>query len=98
MLDCEDELLELADIVDLALFYEASKIAEKGSYDISLVDGSISTARDAELIREVRASSEYLVAMGTSRLRGEYRGSGTSPTSAGQAHRLPRHARVRQRA
>ncbi|MEM2113295.1 MAG: hypothetical protein QXM36_04025, partial [Candidatus Nitrosocaldus sp.] len=41
ILDLEDELLELADSVEIAYFLEASKAVIKGPYDISLVEGSI---------------------------------------------------------
>ena len=37
----------------------------KGPYDLTLVDGSITTAHDAELIQQVRRASKYLVAIGT---------------------------------
>ncbi len=37
----------------------------KGPYDLTLVDGSITTAHDAELIKKVRRASKFLVAIGT---------------------------------
>jgi coenzyme F420-reducing hydrogenase gamma subunit len=64
LLDCEDELLALADRVHIAKFAEASSVALKGPYDISLVEGSITTPHDAERIREVRRQSRYLVTIG----------------------------------
>ena len=36
----------------------------EGPYDLSLVEGSIATAHDAERIREVRASSKRLITIG----------------------------------
>jgi coenzyme F420-reducing hydrogenase gamma subunit len=36
----------------------------EGPYDLSLVEGSITTAHDAERIREVRAQSKHLVTIG----------------------------------
>ncbi len=43
ILDCEDELLEVADVVEIANFPEATRVLIKGLYDISLVEGSITT-------------------------------------------------------
>src|SRR5438477_5194061 len=64
LLDCEDELLALAGEVEIAHFLEASSATAKGPYDLSLVEGSITTARDAERIREVRRVSRKLVTIG----------------------------------
>jgi coenzyme F420-reducing hydrogenase gamma subunit len=64
VLDLEDELLALADQVDVAYFLEASSAARPGPYDISLVEGSITTPHDAERIRAVRASSHTLITIG----------------------------------
>ncbi len=64
LLDCEDELLALADAVRIAQFTEASSAVENGPFDLSLVEGSITTARDAERIRKVRQQSRYLVTIG----------------------------------
>ena len=57
LLDCEDELLTLADAVQIVNFPEASSATEAGPYDLSLVEGSITTARNAERIRMVRQQS-----------------------------------------
>jgi sulfhydrogenase subunit delta len=64
LLDCEDELLTVADAVEIANFREASKAVVAGPYDLSLVEGSITTADDARRIREVRAESKVLVTIG----------------------------------
>ena len=64
LLDCEDELLAVAGAVDIASFAEASSTMRPGPYDLSLVEGSITTAHDAERIRAVRAASRYLVTIG----------------------------------
>jgi len=64
LLDLEDELLELAEVLRIAHFPEASRATVKGPYDLSLVEGSITTARDAERIREVRVASRKLVTIG----------------------------------
>jgi sulfhydrogenase subunit delta len=64
LLDCEDELLSVAGAVDIAYFPEARRSAIRGRYDLSLVEGSITTAHDAERIREVRRRSDRLVTIG----------------------------------
>jgi len=64
LLDCEDELLAVAEAVDIARFPEMSSRIEPGPYDLSLVEGSITTQEDADRIREVRASSRTLVTIG----------------------------------
>ncbi len=64
LLDCEDELLALPGAIEIAYFPEASSAMAKGPYDLSLVEGSITTAHDAERIREVRRRSRHLVTIG----------------------------------
>jgi coenzyme F420-reducing hydrogenase gamma subunit len=64
LLDCESELLALADTVEIAYFLEASRAVSKGPYDLSLVEGSITTAHDAERIQHVRRVSKCLVTIG----------------------------------
>jgi coenzyme F420-reducing hydrogenase gamma subunit len=65
LLDCEDELLEVAGAVELAYFLEAGRDdGGTGAYDLSIVEGSITTAHDAERIRDVRARSKALVTIG----------------------------------
>ena len=64
LLDCEDELLALAQRVEIARFLEASRAAVKGPYDLSIVEGSITTPRDAERIHELRRASRILMTIG----------------------------------
>jgi len=64
LLNCEDELLALTDAVQIASFTEASREVVAGPYDLSLVEGSITTPHDAERIREVRRASRFLVTIG----------------------------------
>jgi sulfhydrogenase subunit delta len=64
LLDCEDELLALAGELDVAYFAEAGPLREEGMYDLSIVEGSITTAHDAERIRDIRARSRRLIAIG----------------------------------
>jgi sulfhydrogenase subunit delta len=64
LLDCEDELLAVAGEIDIAYFMEASRATVKGPYDLSLVEGSITTPHDLARIQEVRRLSRYLVTIG----------------------------------
>ena len=64
LLDCEDELLAVAGAVEIANFPEASRAVVKGPYDISLVEGSITTPHDAERIHKIRRSSQVLITIG----------------------------------
>jgi sulfhydrogenase subunit delta len=64
LLDCEDELLALAGEVEIAYFLEARRATAKGPYDLSLVEGSVTTAHDAKRIQQVRRSSRKLVTIG----------------------------------
>lgn len=64
ILDCEDELLAIANAVEIAVFPEATRAKSAGPYDISLVEGSISTPDDVLRIAQVRKQSKILVAIG----------------------------------
>ncbi len=64
LLDCEDELLAVADAIDIAYFPEATRAVAAGPYDLSLVEGSITTTHDEERIQAVRSESAILVTIG----------------------------------
>ncbi len=64
LLDCEDELLALAARLEITNFLEASSAIAPGPYDISIVEGSITTAHDIERISEVRRQSRVLITIG----------------------------------
>ena len=65
LLNLEDELLPLLERVELVQFFEASSRAdEEGRLDVALVEGSITTAHDAQRIRRVRERSALLVTIG----------------------------------
>ena len=64
LLDCEDELLAVAGQVEIANFAEASRAVVRGPYDLTLVEGSVTTPHDAERIREIRRLSRFLVTIG----------------------------------
>ncbi len=64
LLDCEDELLAVAGEVEIANFPEASRAVSRGPYDISLVEGSITTPHDIIRIQKVRKVSKFLITIG----------------------------------
>lgn len=64
ILDCEDELLPLAGEIDIVHFLEAGRTNADGSYDVSIVEGSITTPEDLERIRDIRERSRRLVTIG----------------------------------
>ena len=64
LLDCEDELLAVADAIEIANFPEASSNIQPGPYDLSLVEGSITTPEDLERIQDIRRQSKTLITIG----------------------------------
>jgi coenzyme F420-reducing hydrogenase gamma subunit len=64
LLNCEDELIPLSGAVRIASFPEATRATIAGPYDVSLVEGSITTPADAARIREIRQASRVLVTIG----------------------------------
>ncbi len=64
LLDCEDELLAVAGEIEIAHFLEASSAVAEGPYDVSLVEGSVTTPQDVIRIQEVRRISRRLVTIG----------------------------------
>jgi sulfhydrogenase subunit delta len=64
LLDCEDELLAIVGAVEVAYFVEARRQTLEGPYDVTLVEGSVTTQEEIERIKEVRRQSGFLVAIG----------------------------------
>ncbi len=64
LLNCERELVDLLGEVEIAYFLEASRETVRGPYDLSLVEGSITTPHDAERIHAIRRDSKLLVTIG----------------------------------
>jgi coenzyme F420-reducing hydrogenase gamma subunit len=64
LLDCEDELLAVAGAIEIAYFPEATRGVVRGPYDVSLVEGSVTTPHDAERIHAVRKQSRVLITIG----------------------------------
>jgi coenzyme F420-reducing hydrogenase gamma subunit len=64
LLDLEDELLAIAEQVDVVEFAEATSRRSAGPFDVLFVEGSISTPEQAEEIVRLRAVSHRLVTIG----------------------------------
>ncbi|HET7761632.1 MAG TPA: hypothetical protein VFL46_04660 [Phycicoccus sp.] len=64
LLNCEDELIEVAGRVHIAYFPEATRAVVEGPYDVSLVEGSITTPEELERIQQVREVSRKLITIG----------------------------------
>jgi coenzyme F420-reducing hydrogenase gamma subunit len=64
LLDAEEALLELAGEIEIVNFAEASSHIEPGPYDITLVEGSISTPEQIEQTKEIRRASRFLITIG----------------------------------
>ena len=65
VLDLEDELLTIADSIDIVHFPEASSsMAPAGPFDLVLVEGSVSTPEHLEEIRAIRERTRVLVTIG----------------------------------
>lgn len=64
LLDCEDELLQIAESLHIANFPEATRRYEPGPYDLVLVEGSVTTSHDLQRIKEIREQTKFLVTIG----------------------------------
>lgn len=64
LLNCEDELIPLAGGVQIAYFPEATRAVVEGPYDVSLVEGSITTPDELDRIQQVREVSRRVITIG----------------------------------
>ena len=64
LLDCEDELLAVAGAIDVCDFREASSHIVPGPYDLVLIEGSVTTQHDLELVKQIRAQAKVLLTIG----------------------------------
>lgn len=63
-LDLGEDLLRLSELVTFAHFAEAGVVDPDAEVDIAFVEGSVSSAEEAERIQRVRAHSRILVTIG----------------------------------
>ncbi len=64
LLDLEPELLAITHAVTIAHFTEMTRAHVEGPYDVSLVEGSITTPDDVARIKDVRERSRVLITIG----------------------------------
>lgn len=64
LLSLEDELLAIASKLDIVFFLEARSFQADGPYDITFVEGSVTTVEDIERLEFIRSESKYLVSIG----------------------------------
>src|SRR3990167_8221041 len=63
-LNMGEDILTLAQLVDMVHFVEMGPVNPDASVDIAFIEGSISTPEDAERILRIRANSRYLITVG----------------------------------
>jgi sulfhydrogenase subunit delta len=91
LLDCEEQLLALADVIHIAHFSEMSSATTPGPFDVSLVEGSICTPSDAARIVRVRALSRHLVTIGACATSGGIQALRNFTTPGSYAHSVYAH-------
>jgi sulfhydrogenase subunit delta len=70
LLNCERELLALSESFEIANFQEASSRSHPGPFDLSLVEGSITTAEEVRRLLRIRKRSRFLAAIGACAVSG----------------------------
>jgi coenzyme F420-reducing hydrogenase gamma subunit len=66
ILNCEDQLLDLVAALDIRDFLTASSEGDHDCHlDMAFVEGAVLSRRDEETLKEIRARSSVLVALGT---------------------------------
>ena len=88
LLDLEDELLAIAERVDIVEFAEATSRRSAGPFDVLFVEGSISSPEQAEEIARIRASRTALVTIGACATPAGSRRSATGSTTTACGRRL----------
>jgi coenzyme F420-reducing hydrogenase gamma subunit len=64
LLDAEEALLELAGAIEISNFAEASSNIRPGPYDVTLIEGSISTPIQIEQVKQIREDSALVITIG----------------------------------
>lgn len=70
LLRLEDELLDIVSKIDVVHFMMAQSGVDLGPYDVSFVEGSVSTPRELEELKLIRSASKILVALGDCAIAG----------------------------
>ena len=65
LLDLEDDLLAIADTVEITHFPEMTRSSDaRGPFDLTLIEGSVSTPDHVHELRQIRRRSKMLVTIG----------------------------------
>jgi sulfhydrogenase subunit delta len=71
ILNCEDELLQIVELLDIRDFLMASSANdEQTRLDVALVEGAVLSGHDEDRLRTIRQRSDVLVALGTCAVHG----------------------------
>ncbi len=65
ILNCEEQLLEIFDAIDIKVFSMASSGHDFGMLDVAFVEGAVVTEEDIEVLHNIRKNSRKVVAIGT---------------------------------
>ena len=87
ILDCEKELLDIFKAVDIQSFLMASSENIDGKLDIALVEGSVSTEREIEELKDIRERSEIVIAIGICATVGGIQARFTNPKEWGKKYK-----------
>jgi len=60
----EDEILDLAKLVDIKTFRFIKELKEEKQFDMVFVEGLVACNKDLDMLKEIRAKSKLLVALG----------------------------------
>lgn len=64
ILNLEEELLDLVGAVEIAYFLEARRLPESRPYDITFIEGSVTTQEEIERIKQIRKETGLLISIG----------------------------------
>lgn len=64
ILDCEEELLDIFQAADIQSFLMAKSDNIDGELDVALIEGSVTTEKEIEELKEIRQRSKIVVAIG----------------------------------
>lgn len=70
LINLREDLLSIIEKVEVAYFLEASSRTEPGPYDVALIEGSISTPHEIEIIKSIRRGSKIVISIGTCAVHG----------------------------
>ncbi|MGA1848378.1 MAG: [Fe-Fe] hydrogenase large subunit C-terminal domain-containing protein [Thermoplasmatota archaeon] len=87
ILNCEEDLLEVFDALDIKVFTMASSGQDFGMLDIAFVEGAVITEEDIEMLHHIRKNSRRVVAIGTCAASGGV-ATGKDIQGASEAYKL----------